>query len=264
MKETPIYDNIGIGYNQTRKADLGIVKEIIIYLNSKQMDDEKYLDIGCGTGNYTAGINSNGINIFGIDQSQVMIAEAQRKYPNLNWHLGSGENLVFKNNFFNGITIVNALQYFNNWHLVFNEAYRVISQGRIVIFTPTQEQLNNYWLNHYFPVMMKKAIEQMPKTNEISHQLVKTGFNKPEYFPYFITENLEDLFLYCGKNRPLVYFDPLVTNNIGAFSLFASPFELRSGLNKLKDDLKSGKFQDVISKYNSTNGDCSFIVANKN
>jgi ubiquinone/menaquinone biosynthesis C-methylase UbiE len=259
MQGLAVYNNIGADYNQTRRADPKIVQQLISYLNP--IEPEKYLDIGCGTGNYTSEIKKSGVNICGIDLSQVMITQAKNKYPYVEWHIGSAEDLCFDSKVFNGVTIVNALQHFSDWRLVLKESHRVISNGRLVIFTPTQEQLRSYWLNHYFPTMMKKAIEQMPKTNDIIQHLINVGFNSPDYYPYFIADDLEDLFLYCGKNRPLIYSDPSVTNNIGTFALFSNPLELETGLTQLKEDINTGRFDEIKYKHSSSIGDCSFIVA---
>lgn len=45
------YDHIGINYNTTRKADRYLTEKLCEYLNPKL--NGLYLDIGCGTGNYT-------------------------------------------------------------------------------------------------------------------------------------------------------------------------------------------------------------------
>ena len=60
------YDEIGIGYDETRKADPYITSRIIHYL---QIEDEgSYLDVACGTGNYAIAINSQTKAAFyGID-----------------------------------------------------------------------------------------------------------------------------------------------------------------------------------------------------
>ena len=45
------YDKIGIEYNLTRKADKYLTEQLLFHLNPKE--HAQYLDIGCGTGNYT-------------------------------------------------------------------------------------------------------------------------------------------------------------------------------------------------------------------
>ena len=46
-----VYDKIGKTYDQTRKADPEISAKIINFLSPKE--NGCYLDVGCGSGNYT-------------------------------------------------------------------------------------------------------------------------------------------------------------------------------------------------------------------
>ncbi len=71
-----IYNTIGEKYDSTRTADPEIVSTLATLLN---IDAKKtYLDIACGTGNYTIELNKIGGNWFGFDQSQKMLHEASR------------------------------------------------------------------------------------------------------------------------------------------------------------------------------------------
>ena len=47
----PIYNRIGAGYDATRRADPYIAGKLDSYLSTK--DGLSYLDVACGTGNYT-------------------------------------------------------------------------------------------------------------------------------------------------------------------------------------------------------------------
>ena len=49
-----LYDKIGIGYDTTRRADPFILSRLLHYL--APVKGRLYLDVGCGTGNYTAAI----------------------------------------------------------------------------------------------------------------------------------------------------------------------------------------------------------------
>lgn len=64
MQETK-YDIIATGYNSTRQADPYLTSRLLYWL--KPTKDKLYLDIGCGTGNYTIALADNGVNFVGID-----------------------------------------------------------------------------------------------------------------------------------------------------------------------------------------------------
>jgi trans-aconitate 2-methyltransferase len=50
--------------------------------------DERILDLGCGTGQLTADIAKRGARVIGIDQSQEMVDQAQKNFPDLWFELG--------------------------------------------------------------------------------------------------------------------------------------------------------------------------------
>jgi trans-aconitate methyltransferase len=56
---------------------------------------EKILDLGCGTGALTAEIAACGAEVFGIDRSADMIAEARKKFPALRFEVMDARELVF-------------------------------------------------------------------------------------------------------------------------------------------------------------------------
>ncbi len=59
------YDTIGNEYNQTRKPDKVLVANLLRHLEPNE--DGRYLDIGCGTGNYTIQLQQKGFQFIGID-----------------------------------------------------------------------------------------------------------------------------------------------------------------------------------------------------
>ena len=50
--------------------------------------DERILDLGCGTGQLTAEIARRGAKVIGIDQSQDMVDQAQKNFPDIWFELG--------------------------------------------------------------------------------------------------------------------------------------------------------------------------------
>lgn len=71
------YDDIGISYNETRSADPYIAKRLLKNLNPKT--NGLYLDIGCGTGNYTNTFQEKGFNFIGMDPSEKCLKKQNRR-----------------------------------------------------------------------------------------------------------------------------------------------------------------------------------------
>jgi SAM-dependent methyltransferase len=206
-----------------------------------------------------------GITIFGIDQSENMLNLAKQKSSTIPWFVGNVESLPFPDCYFSGVLCVLAIHHFGNLQRVFNEASRIMQQsGRFVVFTATAEQMERYWLNHYFPEMMQKSIAQMPAKEKIISTLQLAGFQSINLEPYEIKSSLEDLFLYSGKNKPQMYLDPQIRRNSSSFAALADPVEVEKGCASLSKDIRLGKIIEVMDNYKSEQlGDYLFITGCK-
>lgn len=145
-----IYDEIGTGYDDTRNADPYITSRLIHYLDVR--DEGPYLDAACGTGNYTAAMASQtGVAFHGVDVSEHMLAIARKKSREVQWAIGDVAALPYEDDLFSGATCILAIHHFKDLKGAFRELFRVISHGRLVIFTSDKKQMGGYWLNEYFP-----------------------------------------------------------------------------------------------------------------
>ena len=96
----PLYSKmnhqLGANYSKVIKT---LKKEVNI-------DGEKILDIGSGTGVWLAVYKNNGAGeVLGVDFAEKMITESNKNYPNLNFIQGDAENLhQFSDNSFDIVT----------------------------------------------------------------------------------------------------------------------------------------------------------------
>jgi ubiquinone/menaquinone biosynthesis C-methylase UbiE len=252
-----IYDEIGQTYDTTRSADPKIIKEIVKHLSPCLEGD--YLDIGCGSGNYTEAIFKKGFNICGIDISQVMLNMAKKKNPQIEWIHGDAGNLPFSDNLYDGAICILATHHIQNLDKAFQEIFRVIRKGIFVIFTALPEQMKQYWLNEYFPNMIFKSSEFMSSFENLSQALQSAGFQDIKMEKFFVTNELRDLFLQSGKYRPQIYLDPSIRSGISSFAMEQNQIEVALGCERLQKDILSGKTQEVIQSYENELGDYVFI-----
>ena len=223
----------------------------------------RFLDLACGTGNYANALASLGGSWFGCDISDVMIDQARAKNCEIDWKLGNADVLPYQSAFFDGGICVLAIHHFPDLLQTFQEVHRVLNQGAFVLFTAFPEQMQDYWLCHYFPEMMRSSTKQMPAQNLVTGALKSAGFEVEDVVPFQVTSELLDLFLYSGKARPNLYLDSAVRANISSFASRCSSAELNCGLQQLSSDIESGEFLKVASRYPSTHGDYAFVVARK-
>ena len=255
----PLYDQIGIGYDSTRRADPYIVGRLLHHLQAEKTGT--YLDVACGTGNYTIALANAGLVMHGLDQSARMIATAQQKNYQITWHIGSAEALPFPDGTFSGAICTLAIHHFPDLLPAFRETFRVLARGRIVLFTATPEQMRGYWLNEYFPTAMAKSIAQMPSLNTVMRNLRSAGFSAIRAEPYVVRHDLQDLFLYSGKHRPEIYLDSGVRAGISTITALADAREVEQGCKRLASDIRSGRIADVTAAYRHDQGDYLFVVA---
>src|SRR5258706_12803923 len=94
------YDAIGVGYNTTRNADPYLLERLFFLLSPEK--NGHYLDVGCGTGNYTIALQKKGFHITGVDPSHQMLNEAKSISSEVDWHLGRVEKIPFAYGAFDG------------------------------------------------------------------------------------------------------------------------------------------------------------------
>ncbi len=261
-KDAPTYEKIGQGYNITRHADPFLVAQIATLLEIEATGH--YLDLACGTGNYTIALADRGGIWCGVDQSSVMIQEASKKSTQIAWHIADAEEMPFDEGSFDGAIVTLALHHFVDPVRVFRELARMLKcAATLVLFASTAEQMENYWLNHYFPQTMQRSISQMPTLSDTLNWLEQGGFAVNLCKPYFVAPDLQDFFLYSGKDRPEMYLDERVRRGSSTFASLANPNEVIAGCTKLSDDLISGRFNQIYKQYDDRSGDYLFIRAIK-
>jgi ubiquinone/menaquinone biosynthesis C-methylase UbiE len=237
MHQQPVYNTIGKTYDTTRKPDPEIVQSLKQAL--RHTPSGRYLDIGCGTGNYTGALAQAGLNIEGIDISNTMLTKARDKFPKIQFHKTDARRLDMPDAEFDGATCILATHHINNNKQLFNETYRILKSGYFVIFTATPEQMVWYWLNHYFPALMQRSIEKMASFKELHSDLTAAGFSDIQQTPFFITNALQDWFLHAGKYRPEIYLEQSVRKGISSFHLTDNHEEIEQGLARLATDIQS-------------------------
>jgi ubiquinone/menaquinone biosynthesis C-methylase UbiE len=261
-KDKILYQEMGSTYNRTRKADPYLTNRLFDLIAAKEND--LCFDIGCGTGNYTIQLANRGINIWGIDPSEEMLRKAKEKLSSVKWLVGSAERIPISNIFFNGGIAILTVHHWTSLENAFLELFRVFKPGgRFIIFTSTPEQMNGYWLNHYFPEMMAESIKKMPALNDIEKSAKNAGFKIYGTEKYSVQIDLQDHFLYAGKLNPTLYFDEHIRNGISSFISLSNRIEVQDGLQKVKSDILTKGFEIVKSKYENNLGDYLFIMLEK-
>ncbi len=255
------YDQIGFGYDSTRKADTYLSQRMFDFIKSEQ-EESLYLDIGCGTGNYTTVLNKKGLNFIGMDPSTEMLNKAKEKNSSITWKKGTSENISLKSETIDGVLVSLTIHHWKDLAKGFERVLK--KKGKIVLFTTLPSQTKSYWLHHYFPKMIEDSIKILPTFEKIENIFKDVNLEIIDQESYFVKPDLEDWFLYCGKHNPEMYLREDVRNGISSFSLIGHQSEIKKGLERMKEDLETGKISEIMKDYENELGDYLFIVGRKN
>ena len=128
----------------TEESNRKIVQSCIEFSGLKP--PMKIVDLGCGTGVFTKILCDLGFSVSGLDLSPTLIEVAQKKYPNIEFHVGDVEHMPFASESFEGVFLSGILHHLPDPSHCTREVYRVLkAKGIFVAFDPNR--LNPFmWL----------------------------------------------------------------------------------------------------------------------
>lgn len=150
------YDSISKGYEELHKEEqLKKLKVIKNFLKVSQQD--KLLDVGCGTGLTTSCWKCK---CYGIDPSKKLLEKAKTKYKDIIFRQASAEKIPFKDDFFDVVISVTAIQNFENIEKGLKEIKRIGKNKFVLTFLKKSSKKDKIieLIKKYFKI--KKVIEE--------------------------------------------------------------------------------------------------------
>ncbi len=95
----------------------------------------RLLDVATGPGYVAAAASQRGASVIGVDFSAVMVAEARRQYPDVEFREGDAEALPFPNGSFDAVVMNFGLLHLGSPEQAFIEAHRVLDTSGRFAFT---------------------------------------------------------------------------------------------------------------------------------
>ena len=136
------YNEIAEGYEELHKEEQEKkIKLIKKYLKPKQ--DEKLLDVGCGSGLTTRCWKCKR---FGIDPSEKLLEKAKANDKNGTYALASAEKIPFSDRYFDIVVSITAIQNFDNIEKGLREIKRVGKEKFVLSFlkkSPKSKYINS-------------------------------------------------------------------------------------------------------------------------
>jgi hypothetical protein len=222
------YDEIAIRYTATRRADPRVARRIHAALG----DAQSIAHVGAGVGAY----EPYDREVLPIESSERMIAHRPAELaPAIKGH---AESLPLPADSVDAAMTCMTLHQWSDWRIAVNELRRV-ARKRVVIFTYDPACTERFWLlRDYLPQLGELDYERFPAIDE---QRVAAG-EEVSIDPVPIPHDCDDGFLTACWRRPRAYLDEQVRAGMSSFHL-PGAMELLDGLEKLAEDLQSGRWE---------------------
>ncbi|MDH7498850.1 MAG: class I SAM-dependent methyltransferase [candidate division NC10 bacterium] len=106
----------------------GLEKKALLPLLSS-LERGPLLEVGCGTGYFTAWLAELGFAATGLDRSAPMLKAARERYPRLPFLLASAESLPFLSGSFAAVAFITSLEFIASPGIALAEASRVAKKA---------------------------------------------------------------------------------------------------------------------------------------
>jgi ubiquinone/menaquinone biosynthesis C-methylase UbiE len=239
-----VYDAIGGRYNRHRAADDRILCWIKRLLNLAP--GAVIADIGAGTGNYSNALADCGYRVHAVEPSEKMSRQAT-PHPQVTWVEGFAESIPLPDNSIDGIIVVLAHHHFSSLNRAASEMHRICPKGPMVIFTLDPREGDEPWFKDYFPDIYRQDYITFKPIGTVSETLAGESRRSITIEPFPLPHDLADQNMYSAWRDPEKYLDAQFRQNTSGFAL-APEASVQTCINKLKDDLETGKWDQKYGK----------------
>jgi len=234
------YDRVSHVYDTSRVAHAETIEKLIRLLRISR--DSVVLDMGCGTGNYTAAIQQVAASVIGIDASTGMLKRARTKFSDLSLVRGDVTSLPFPSDIFDGALAIQVLHHIKEKELFMKETHRVLRKGAcLAIDSCSHQQMRTFWLYHYFPKGLDLDLARIPDCGEIASLLERTGFSN-------VSIEISYTDIAIEHERPEHYLNKNYRDGQSTFCLLNEE-DIKLGCTKLREDIDSGAVKSVIRQF---------------
>jgi len=229
------YNQIAQQFAQHRRLNPEVVSGL--HSVSGISSDSKVLEVGCGTGNYIIAAEARA-HCFccGVDPSEQMLAGAQMRSSQVQFHVGQAESLEFPDDSYDLIFSVDAIHHIEDRAEYFQRAYSILKPGSKVCTVTDSQQIirTRSPLAVYFPETIEVDLERYPRISKLQEIMEQQGFKSLDEQTVEFEYSLTDTRAYRNKTFSVLH---LISDD--AF---------RRGIERMEEDLKTAPIP-CVSRY---------------
>ena len=182
MQENKYLETI---YNETNTPFGKYPSQLIKYLIERNnlKENQKILELGCGRGDFIIEFKKKGLESYGVDLSDF----SKNFFPELNFNKVdmTKDKLPFEDNFFDVIYSKSFIEHFYHPEKIFEEAYRVLKPGGLIItLTPEWRYIYKSFYDdftHRVP-FTNESLQDIHKINNFTVLSVESFIQLPILF----------------------------------------------------------------------------------
>jgi ubiquinone/menaquinone biosynthesis C-methylase UbiE len=177
------------------------------------LEARRILEVGCGTGHWLRALQPVTRELYGLDFSAGMLAQARRQDAGLRLARGRASRLPYPAESFDLVTCVNALHHFGYQRGFVLEARRILRPGgalAVLGMTPHGHQ-SKWYVYDYFPGTFEADLARFSSWGTVLDWMTAAGFEAAEWRivahirdDKLGREVLEDPFLQKGSSSQLI------------------------------------------------------------
>lgn len=176
--QAPDFGPLAETYDRLRPVDSNWWELFELLVAEGDLGGQRVIDVGCGTGRLAAALAERGARVWGVDPSEEMLRRARLVGgKGVGLRRGRAEELPFKDAWFDR-AVLRTVVHLLDRKRAFREVARVlVPGGRAVIASFAPEHFDSYWLNAFFPEVLRIDRGRFPSGEQLVGELSAAGFD---------------------------------------------------------------------------------------